>query len=84
MLGEYVRYFDPSFTGVTGESKMIEALTMQAGVVYMPTEKNADEDYTVDHSGSILVFNPQGKLQAYLKPPHTAETILKDIKTLSK
>ena len=83
MLGEYVRYFDPSFTGVTGKSKMIEALTLQAGVVYMPTDKSADnDDYNVDHSASILVINPDGKLKAYLKPPQTAQSILKDLKTL--
>lgn len=82
MLGEYVRYFDPSFTGVTGEPKMIEALTLQANVVYIPTPENPGEDYIVDHSASLLVMNPEGKLKAYLKPPHTPENILKSLKSL--
>ena len=84
MLGEYVKYFDPNFTGVTGEAKMIEALTLQSGVVFMQVPSTSDnkEDYIVDHSASILVINPEGKLQAYLKPPHSTESILKSLKTL--
>lgn len=84
MLGEYVRYFDSSFTGVTGEAKMIEALTLQAGVVFMkvPSSSGNKDDYLVDHSASILLINPDGKLTAYLRPPHSSKSILKSIKTL--
>ena len=84
MIGEYVRYFDPSFRGVTGEDKMVEALTLQTGVVYMqsPSATGNKENYIVDHSASLLVFNPEGKLKAYLKPPHTPESILKSLKIL--
>ena len=86
MLGEYVRYFDPSFTGVTGEPKMIEALTLQAGVVFMQTPVSSEnkDDYLVDHSSSILLISPEGKLKAYLKPPHTPEGILKSLKTVTQ
>lgn len=84
MLGEYVRYFDKSFTGVTGEVKMIEALTLQAGVVFMevPSSSEYKEDYLVDHSASLLLINPEGKLSAYLRPPHSSEVILQSLKTL--
>ena len=34
LLGEYVRYFDPDFIGVTGDEKMIQALALQMSVVY--------------------------------------------------
>lgn len=85
MLGEYVRYFDSAFTGVTGEIKMIEALTLQAGIAFMKVPSNtADkENYLVDHSASILLINPQGNLKAYLKPPHSPETILNSIKVIT-
>ncbi len=35
MLGEYVRYFDKDFIGVTGDANLIKALTLQMSVVYM-------------------------------------------------
>ena len=84
MLGEYVRYFDPSFTGVTGELKMLEALTFQTGIVFMqaPNISGQEDDYLVDHSASILLINPEGKLKAYLKAPHSPESILASLKIL--
>ena len=84
MLAEYVKYFDPEFVGVTGDEKMIEALTLQTSVVYMkvPGESGNDNDYIMDHSASLLLINPEGKLQAFLKPPHTLQSITSSIKTV--
>lgn len=85
MLGDYVRYFDKDFIAVTGEADMIKALTLQMSVVYMkmPAEKSDDPaEYFIDHSSALLLLNPEGKLVAFLNPPHTAATILKDIATV--
>jgi protein SCO1/2 len=77
LLHDYVRYFDPDFTGVTGDEKMIQALTLQMSVVYMkvPSE-GSDNDYLVDHSSAIMLLNPEGKLAAFLQPPHSAKSLL--------
>lgn len=83
MLGEYVRYFDKDFIGVTGNSDLIKALTLQMSVVYMKMEANeSDGNYLVDHSSALLLLNPEGKLTAFLNPPHEPETILKDLHTV--
>jgi cytochrome oxidase Cu insertion factor (SCO1/SenC/PrrC family) len=37
--------------------------------------------YNVDHSSALLLVNPDGKLFAFLNPPHDATTILKDFQT---
>lgn len=81
MLGGYVHYFDPEFTGVTGDEKMIQALTLQASVLYMkvPGESGNDSDYLIDHSSSILLINPKGQLVAFLKAPHTPSSILDSV-----
>ena len=85
MMGEYVQYFDPSFKGVTGEEKLIEALTLQLGSVYMQMPGSEDdENYLMDHSSAILALNPQGKLVAYINPPHTPENILKALEAIQK
>lgn len=86
MLAEYVQYFDKDFIGVTGEADRIKALTLQMSVVYMkmPTEDGNDvNDYLIDHSSSLLLLNPEGKLVAFLSPPHDAATILKDIEKVT-
>lgn len=83
MLTDYVQYFDPDFIGVTGDSELIKALSLQMSVVYMKMPSESDEtDYLVDHSSALLLINPQGKLVAMLNPPHDAKTILKDIQTV--
>ena len=89
MLSEYVQYFDNDFIAVTGDEKLIKALTLQMSVVYMkmPVDNNsatasADDGYLIDHSAALLLLNPEGKLVAFLNPPHDQKTILKDIKTV--
>jgi protein SCO1/2 len=85
MLGKYVRYFDKDFIGVTGNKDLIKALALQMSVVFMatPAKKNpAASDYIVDHSSALLLLNPEGKLAAFLNPPHDPKTILKDFQTV--
>ena len=89
LLHKYVRYFDPDFTAVTGDEKMIQALTLQMSVVYMkvPAESSGnpatgDSNYLVDHSASILLLNPEGQLAAFLQPPHTPQSLLDSIDKL--
>jgi cytochrome oxidase Cu insertion factor (SCO1/SenC/PrrC family) len=47
---------------------------MQAG-----TGKN---QYTINHSAEIMVFNPEGKLQAFMSYPHDAEQMVVDYKNM--
>jgi hypothetical protein len=81
---EYVKYFEPTFIGVTGQPEKIKALTLQMSVVYMPLaeESATNDEYTVDHSSSILVINPEGKLHAFLQPPHNVTSILDSVRTI--
>jgi protein SCO1/2 len=89
MLADYVQYFDKDFVGVTGDAQMIKALTLQMSVVYMkvPVDNGTASSsldnnvYNVDHSSALLLVNPDGKLFAFLNPPHDATTILKDFQT---
>lgn len=85
MLSDYVQYFDKSFIGVTGDPALIKALTLQMSVVYMKMPADAGSDagnYLVDHSSALLLLNPEGKLTAFLNPPHVPSTLLKDIETV--
>ncbi len=79
MLTEYVQYFDKDFIGVTGDIELIKALTLQLSVVYLKMDAmEGSDNYEVDHSSSLLLLNPEGKLVAFLSPPHDPKTILKD------
>lgn len=78
-LKQYVGYFNPEFTGVTGPMEELTPLTRALGILHRKAEDPRDPDnYLVDHSASILVINPQGRLQAVLSAPHQVETLASD------
>ena len=84
-LGEYVRYFDKDFIGVTGEPEMIKAMTLQVNISHMKMLNSQDNsNYAVAHSSSLLLFDPDGRLAAFLNSPHVPDNIIKDIKTVAE
>lgn len=82
VVGDYVKAFNPAFIGVTGPLAGIQQLSKQMGVVYIQTQQAANENYQIDHSGTIYLINPEGKLAAVFSPPHEEESIKKDYTTL--
>jgi protein SCO1 len=81
-LSRYVPYFDPSFIGLTARNQPdIEAVAEKLGVAVIITPAK-DGTYTVDHSGSIFVIDPAGKLAAILSGPFTVEALNADWRKL--
>jgi len=83
LVGDYVRYFDRDFIGVTGEEKLLQAMAAQMSVaaMAMPPEKPGDA-YLVDHSANLMLLNPEGRMVAMLRPPHSVDSILHSINTV--
>jgi protein SCO1/2 len=80
VIKEYLRHFDPDFVGVTGKQSDLDAFTQALGV---PSAiRSTDNGYAVDHSASILTFNPRGAMQAIFSPPHAVDTLARDFRTL--
>jgi len=77
-LASYVPYFDPDFTGATGAPEQIMTLTRQLGILYMKTAGNSENDYLIDHSTAIILFDPDGKFHALFNGPHDADKIASD------
>jgi protein SCO1/2 len=79
-MKKYVTSFNPHFVGVTGELNEIQKLEKQLHItaVKMQEEGEPKDQYKVKHSAEILIFNPNGELQAYLAYPHKAEQVVKD------
>lgn len=79
-LGRYVAFFDPTYEAATGTQEQLLGLTRALGVVYMKTPTGAGAlDYTIDHSASILIIDPQGRLAGLIRPPHSASAIAADL-----
>jgi len=68
VLAEYVPYFHEDFVGVTGEFLTLKRLANEVNVAFAKVTQS-DDDYTVDHSGNIVLFNPKGDYHGFFKPP---------------
>lgn len=67
-LAEYVPFFNPSFTGVTGEFLDIHRF---ATALNTPFRKVPGEDgnYLVEHSANVVLINPRGDYHGFFKAP---------------
>jgi protein SCO1 len=88
-LGQFVSYFNGSFIGATGSEDALNALTRQLGVIYARVAANAGprtagaENYLMDHSASVLLFDPAGRFHAVFTPPLDAKSMANDFKVIS-
>ena len=83
-VGEYVGYFNPRIRGATADHEVLRPLTAQLGILYQRSE---DQDttlgYLVDHSGAMLLLDPQARLAAIFGMPHDPLTMAEDFRTIS-
>ena len=80
LLADYVAWFNDDFIGVTGNDAQLQALTRQLGVVYFheaPDEQTGF--YNVDHSASVLIVDPQGRLYGRFAHPLEPDAITADL-----
>jgi len=65
----------------TGSDEELTKLTRALGLVYARAPE-ANGDYTVDHSASAVIIDPQGRQAGLFRPPFDAAKIVADLKTL--
>ncbi|OCW98042.1 SCO family protein [Alishewanella sp. HH-ZS] len=67
-LNNYVNYFQqPAVLGLTAGHDQLFPFVRQLGLMYA-LNSNAEGNYLVDHSASVVLINPQGQLVAMFKP----------------
>ncbi|GGW91124.1 SCO family protein [Alteromonas halophila] len=67
-LAEYVGFFNEAFTAATGEHKNLFPLTRSMGMMYAIAESTDKPNYLVDHSGSVVLVNPDAQVIGRFKP----------------
>ena len=80
-LSHYVKAFDSHFYGAKGREKAIQAMTHELGIAYLKVaRKDNDEvdNYDIEHTGTIMLFNPKGELIAFFTTPHRADLLAND------
>ncbi len=67
-LAGYVPYFNPDFTGVTGEFLDIHRFATALNTPFRKVP-GQEENYLVDHSANVVLINPRGDYQGFFKAP---------------
>jgi protein SCO1/2 len=84
-LAQYVRHFNPNFQGATGTESDLQALVRDLGALYARVDDPKSAlGYTMDHSASIYLIDPQGRLAAIFSAPHDPAMMARDFATLTK
>lgn len=84
LLRQYVPAFDPTFLGLSGDEATTATTAADFKVFFARQKPDAGGHYTVDHSGGIYVFDPQGRLRLVMMPGLSAEAMAADIGQLLK
>jgi len=74
-----VTYFNPKFQGATGPSEELSRLTQPLHVFYQRGAADSDSNnYTVDHTSTVTLIDPQGLPRAIFTPPQNPERMAQD------
>lgn len=73
-LEQYIGYFNPNFKALRADHDVLFPFSRNLGLMYAITSKDeievpeGDESYWVDHSASLVLINPAGKISAIFRP----------------
>ncbi|MFT3805598.1 SCO family protein [Arenimonas sp.] len=89
LTGEYARYFHPETLAATADEPALSAFARGLGLVYMKSPLPGG-DYTMDHSATLVVLDPQGRQAGLIRPnpppkqPLDARGIADDLRKLTE
>ncbi len=81
-LHQYVTAFNVDFIGARGANEeVVKAVAKEMGIAYVkvhPQGKNDTQHYNIEHTGTVMLLDPTGKLVAFFTMPHQAALLAKD------
>lgn len=86
-IGEYAHAFHRDTLAATGDIPALEAFVRSLSLVFMkmpPTNPERPDLYSVDHSASLAVLDPEGRMAGVLQPPLDPAAIGRDLIMLSQ
>ncbi len=81
-VGEYAGYFHDAFIGVTGEREQTDSFARAAAIGVQRHPADDAGDYLIDHTASLVVVDPQGRIAAYFTPPLEPAAIAADMRII--
>ena len=78
-LKVYLENFSENFIGLTGGLDQIYNFATRVNAPFSPISNSKDPHYSVDHTGSIILINPEGNYAGFFRAPHNQDDIKKAI-----
>ncbi|HWV09214.1 MAG TPA: SCO family protein [Pseudomonas sp.] len=82
-LKKYLAYFDAGFLGLTGEEATLQKFANAVSIPYIPAD-TSKENYTVDHSGNLVIIGPDGTQRGFIRAPLNNEKLAAQLPGLIK
>jgi protein SCO1/2 len=85
--GEYAHAFHPDTLAATGDVPSLEAFVRSLSLVFMkmpPAEGAPADRYAVDHSATLAVLDPKGRMAGIVQAPFDPRAISDDLLMLTQ
>jgi len=82
MLKAYTTGFHPSFLGLTGTPDQVQATVRGFNAIAIRQPGSSADNYTVDHTSAMYVFDPEGRVRLYVAGNADAGSIVSDLAIL--
>lgn len=86
-LARYVMAFHPGFLGLRGDERATQGLAKEFKAYYaarQPQHGQGHDQYMVDHTRAIYVFDRSGKLRLLMSSGRTVDQMAADVALLLK
>lgn len=86
-IGEYAHAFDRDTLAATADIPALEAFARALSMVFMKVpapEGVAADQYSIDHSASLAVLDPQARMAGVIMPPLDPKAIAADMAALTR
>ncbi len=82
LLADYAAFFNKDTITATAPEAQLSEFTRSLGLVYMKVPQG--DSYTMDHSSTLVLLNPNAEFAGLIRPPFNPETIASDLLALTK
>ncbi|MEO6154720.1 MAG: SCO family protein [Thermomonas sp.] len=86
ITGAYAHAFNADSLAATGPIPALEAFARSLSLVFMKVagESGRADDYSIDHSATLIVLDPQARMAGVIVPPFDPKAIAADLIALTK
>lgn len=82
ITGDYARFFNAETIAATAAAEPLANFAATMGLVYMKVPLD-EGGYSMDHSATLVVLDPQGRQAGLIRPPLAWQQIADDLSLLS-